>query len=89
MPEFTKKPKDVLAREASEAWLHCQADANPKPRITWLQEDGREIQVRKKTKHERGGYLLIDFFHIYMLSRICFNKKENLKVFFFVLMIGC
>ncbi|XP_033636817.1 inactive tyrosine-protein kinase 7-like [Asterias rubens] len=44
MPEFTKKPKDVLAREASEAWLHCQADANPKPRITWLQEDGREIQ---------------------------------------------
>ncbi|XP_022097303.1 inactive tyrosine-protein kinase 7-like [Acanthaster planci] len=54
VPEFTTRPMDTAAKEMSDAWLHCQADGNPKPRITWQGDGNSQLQDRRFLTLDNG-----------------------------------
>ncbi|XP_038046577.1 inactive tyrosine-protein kinase 7-like [Patiria miniata] len=54
VPEFTVRPQDTAEKEMTDAWLHCQADGNPKPQIRWLKKDNSELQDSRFVTLDNG-----------------------------------
>ncbi|KAG1658629.1 Fasciclin-2 [Nymphon striatum] len=60
-PTITSPPEDVVAVETKEARMQCVAEGDPKPIITWLNEDSSDLQTNtdEYTIDQSTGELII------------------------------
>ncbi|XP_050426964.1 netrin receptor DCC-like [Adelges cooleyi] len=71
-PEFIAKPHSTIALEGSVVSLDCAAIGNPRPRISWLKEDGALIDVAFRLLDSRYSIIGTGGLQITQV-----NKKDN------------
>uniref|UniRef100_A0A8C4IH83 Inactive tyrosine-protein kinase 7 n=1 Tax=Dicentrarchus labrax TaxID=13489 RepID=A0A8C4IH83_DICLA len=64
-PVWVTRPQDSQLEEGKPGYLHCHAQANPEPEVTWLRNNIRITQEDSRFKLFRNGSLRINNVEVY------------------------
>ena len=58
-PSIVSPPVSMVVNETGTASFHCEVKGNPKPQVTWLQQNSSLLKD-KRILHTRGGLMIKD-----------------------------